>query len=257
MATKKTSTRKPAARKTAARKTAAKKKSTGFDEYVESDELSVNDANSLAVSTPQSIQNAYTSTPNIDSSDVFIPKLRLAQGLTNEVQDGLARPGQWLMTGEDPFDEPIIVPLLMNRRRELRDDDDNRQVLCRSLDSLHGVGDPGGDCSTCPMAKWTQGRGKNSKNSPPACTFIYSYIVYSVEAESLAILEFYRTSIPAGKMMNTIIMQKGLGNFGIKLTASGSKGPKGTYYSPTVTPAKLSEAILKKARDLGQASIGG
>jgi hypothetical protein len=116
----------------------------GFDEYVE-EGTSPNDETSLAISSPSSGMTAYSNTPVIDTSDVFIPRLRLAQALTAEVTNGTAKAGQWVISGEDPMAKPVIVPLLMNRRRELRDPDESRQVMCRSFDSVKGVGNPGGD----------------------------------------------------------------------------------------------------------------
>lgn len=220
---------------------------SGFDSFVE-EGTDGNTSTNMEVYTPKSAMAAYSSAPNIDASDVFVPKLRLAQGLTAEVQNGYAKPGQWLISGEDPMDTVVVVPLMMNRRRELRDLDEGRQVVCRSFDSLKGVGDPGGDCATCPMSKWTQGKGKNSKNSAPACNFIYSYVVYVVELDTVTILEFSRTSIAAGKMLNTTILQRGLGTFASVLSANSSKGPKGTFYSPVVNGAKVTDKVLASAK---------
>lgn len=228
---------------------------TTFDTLVEGG-TSGNDETNMEVYTPKSAMAAYSSAPNIDASDVFIPKLRLAQGLTAEVQNGYAKPGQWLISGSDPMDTVTVIPLMMNRRRELRDPDENRQVICRSFDSLKGVGDPGGDCASCPMAKWVQGKGKNAKNSAPACNFIYSYVVYIVDLDTVTILEFSRTSIAAGKMLNTMIMQRGLGSFAASLSSSSSKGPKGTFYSPVVNGAKVPDKVLTTAKKKAEEMFG-
>lgn len=236
MATKKATTKAPAGKK-------------GFDSYVEDGSDQVDpQLTGNELSAPRSAIQSYSNKPIIDADDVFIPKLRLAQGLTSEVTNGYAKSGQWLVTGEDPMDKPTIIPMMMTRRRELRDSDDSRTIYCRSGDAVQGVGDPGGDCASCPMAKWVQGKGKNAKNTPPPCTFIYSYIVYVVETDSLAILEFYRTSIPAGKMLNTMIMQKGLGTFAAVVSSSGSKGPRGSYYTPVINGAKVADKVLKAAQ---------
>lgn len=192
----------------------------------------------------------YSNTPTLDASDLFIPKLRLAQGLTAEVQTGLAKPGDWLTLGADPMKAATIVPMLMVRRRELRDTDDgNRAVLCRSSDGVVGVGNPGGECASCPMNKWVPSRKPGGKNTAPPCTFIYSYIVYVVDTEELCVLEFYRTSIPTGKMLNTMVLQKGLGNFAVQLKSTSQQGPKGTYYQPAIQPApKVKDTVLAAAR---------
>lgn len=242
------------------KKTAVKKKTavqkTGFNEMIE-EGTSPNDQTNLEVYTPQSAMGAYSNTPMIDTSDVFIPKLRLAQALTSEVVNGAAKSGDWVISGEDPMKKPTIIPMLMNRRRELRDPDESRQVLCRSVDSLHGIGDPGGDCNTCPMAKWSEAKGKNKKNMPPQCNFIYSYVIYIVETNSVCILEFSRTSIAAGKMLNTMILQKGLGTFAAQLSAASSKNDRNqTFYSPIVNGAKVTDKILKMARDKATEMFG-
>jgi hypothetical protein len=228
-------------------------KAKGFDEFIE-EGTSPNDETNIVLSSPQSAMTAYSNTPNIDTSDVFIPKLRLAQALTAEVTNGTAKSGQWVVSGEDPMVKPVIVPLLMNRRRELRDPDENRQILCRSFDSLKGVGNPGGDCSTCPMAKWTEGK-KGKGNSAPQCNFIYSYVIYIVDLDAVVILEFSRTSIAAGKMLNSVIMAKGLGNFAVQLSSAASKNGRGqTFYSPIINGAKVTDKVMaiakRKAEDM-------
>lgn len=190
----------------------------------------------------------YSNNPTFDPSDLFIPRLRLAQGLTAEVQSGIAKPGDWLVLGEEPLKSPTIIPMLMVRRRELRDTDDNRAILCRSSDSITGIGNPGGECASCPMDRWTPSKKKGGKNNAPPCTFIYSYVVYIVDTEALCVLEFYRSSMPTGKMLNTMILQKGLGHFAVQLRSNGQQGPKGTYYSPSIQPAKIKDAAFKAAQ---------
>ncbi len=230
-------------------------KKGGFDEYVE-EGTSPNDETNIVLSTPVSAISAYSNTPNIDTSDVFIPKLRLAQALTAEVTNGIAKSGQWVVSGEEPMNKPVIVPLLMNRRRELRDPDENRQVMCRSFDSVKGVGNPGGDCASCPMAKWVEGK-KGKGNSAPQCNFIYSYVVYVVDLDAVVILEFSRTSIAAGKMLNTIIMQKGLGKFAVQLSSNSSKNGRGqTFYSPVINGAKVTDKVMVTARTKAEDMFG-
>lgn len=223
-----------------------------FDDALQENEVVLSGDAPLEVSD-EPVQDTglakYSQAPVFDASDLFIPKLRLAQGLTAEVQSGLAKPGDWLVLGSDPIKSPTIIPMLMVKRRELRDTDDNRAVLCRSADSIVGVGNPGGECATCPMSKWVQSNKPGGKNSAPPCNFIYSYIVYVVETEELCVLEFYRTSIATGKMLNTMILQKGIGNFAVTLKSTSQQGPRGTYYQASAQPAaKVKEDVIKKAK---------
>jgi hypothetical protein len=226
------------------------KRGSRFDESVETDDtVEVLDDSS----TPQTALSTYSAVPQLDASDLFIPKLRIGQGLSAEVAAGDAKIGDWLMTGSEAMKSCTVVPLLMTRRRELRDTDE-RAVVCRSADSVRGVGSPGGDCASCAMNQWVMNK-KKGKNDPPACIFIYSYMVYIVDVKELAVLEFYRTSVAAGKLLNTIILQKGLGNFGVKLGSQLTSGPKGNYAQPTVVATKIDDKTLAaakaKARDMG------
>jgi hypothetical protein len=181
---------------------------------------------------------------DLASEDLMIPRLRLAQGLTGEVQDGTATPGQWLLTGYDPKAELTIVPLLFARNRALRDDEG--KVLCKSLDSLTGTGEPGGDCTKCIMNQWMD--GDKGKRLPPKCTFSYVYIVYVHEHQTMALVEFRRTSIQAGKTLNTIAAQRGIGNFAAKLKSSKQTGTRGTFYQIVVQPMQASPEILQAAK---------
>jgi len=237
--------------------TTAPIKKKGMDAFIE-EGTSPNDASNIELYEPKSAMSAYSNQPVIDSSDVFIPKLRLAQALTAEVTNGTAKSGQWVISGEDPMQKPVIIPLMMNRRRELRETgDDNRQILCRSFDSLRGVGDPGGECAICHMAKWVENK-KGKGNSAPACTFIYSYVVYVVDVDAVVILEFSRTSIAAGKMLNTMIMQKGLGTFAAQLSSASSKNARNqTFYSPIVNGAKVTDKVLATAKKQANDMFGG
>jgi hypothetical protein len=189
----------------------------------------------------------YSDAPQFDNADLFIPKLRLAQGLTAEVQSGDAKPGQWLVLGAAPAESVTIVPMGMTKRREYRDSE-TRMVLCRSGDAVTGVGKPGGPCVDCPLGHWTANTKKGATNNlAPGCTFIYSYMVYVVESRKMAILELAKTGELAARMLNTMLVQGGFGTFGVRLTSTPKQGPRGTYYAPSVTGATVKADELKRA----------
>ena len=179
------------------------------------------------------------------SEDLVIPRLRLAQGLTGEVQDGSAKPGQWLLTGYPPADNLTIIPLLFSRNRALRDDAGG--VQCRSTDSVVGIGTPGGVCSQCPMNTWAD--GPKGERIPPVCVFSYTYICYVTEHDTIAMIDFRRTSIQAGKTLNTIVAQRGIANFAVKLHNNKQQGKRGTFYQMVVQPVQVSAEMLEKARN--------
>lgn len=251
-ANKKATTKRAVAKKAAPKKVAPRKVKNnietalavrGFDDAVESNNVEAELDSSPAQETGIA---RYSDAPQFDTSDLYIPKLRMAQGLTSEVQAGLAKPGDWIVMGSEPMKTATIVPMRMVKRRELRSSDDDRAVLCRSADAIIGVGNPGGECAACPMSQWTK-NPRGGKNLPAPCTFIYSYIVYVVETGDLCVLEFYRSGVNAGKMLNTMIVQKGLGKFAVQLRSQSQQGPRGSYYLPVLQPTKAAEQALKDA----------
>jgi hypothetical protein len=186
----------------------------------------------------------FTNHLDMESSDLMIPRLRLTQGLTAEVQDGTATPGMWVMSGYDAKAEVIVVPILFARNRTLRDQEG--AILCRSFDSIKGAGEPGGLCEGCIMNQWAD--GEKGARIPPKCAFSYVYIVYVKEYESMALVEFRRTSIQAGKTLNTVAAQRGLGNFAVKLKSSKQTGKRGSFYQMVVVPTQADPELLNAAR---------
>jgi len=220
-------------------------KATTFDDGVldgtmvageASDSADVSQGNALAI---------FSAEFQFDSDDIVFPRLSLSQGLSNAVQEGLAKPGQWYLVGQEAADELTVIPVLMAKRRELLTSEFDR--LCVSEDSLVGIGEPGGQCSACPKAGWTGGR---DSRKPPECTLIYSYICYVPEYQTLAQLDLKRTSAPTAKIINTILMQKGVGNIGVVLGSRSQQSTFGKFYVATVKPAQIDEDILDLARSL-------
>lgn len=183
----------------------------------------------------------YTNQPTFSIEDVAPPMLKLLQGLSPEVQDGLGTPGQWVLSGFDPKDDLIVVPVSFARRREYRDPD-TFALLCKSFDGETGQGEPGGDCASCPMNKWNDGK-------PPKCQFMYSYVMYVSDFQAGGIVNFKRTGLAAGKALNSIMSRRGFGNVAVVLGSKKQTGKKGSYFIPQLRPVDAEEeaAILNEA----------
>lgn len=212
-----------------------------FDDMVgdSADENTTNEDN--AVSTDA--LSDYSNEMQLDQDDIMIPRLKIAQGQTAEVQSGDARPGNFVVPGEGVFDEVTVIPLKFAKRRELRTEE--RDVLCSSTDAVHGVGEPGGLCKTCPEARWTD---EGTRRVPPTCDFEYSYLVYIVEAEIAAVLSIRRTSLPAGRKMNTSLMRHGLGKAAFRLTTNQRKSGRYTWYVLNVEPSEMTKELAEKTQ---------
>lgn len=194
--------------------------------------------------------SAYSARPEFDPDDITPPMLRLMQGLSPEVQEGDAKPGQWVLTGFEPKDSIIAVPIAYAKRREYRDPDTDT-ISCRSFDGETGEGDPGGICADCPMNKWT---GEGKKRQGPKCVFMYSYMMYAHDFDAGCILNFKRTGLAAGKSLNSLVSRRGFGDVVVKITSKLQTGGKGSYYIPQLAPISgeiAEEARLKAASYLG------
>lgn len=195
--------------------------------------------------------SAYSDKPMFAAEDITPPMLRLMQGLSPEVQEGNAKPGQWVLSGYDPKDTIVAVPIAYARRRQYRDPDTNN-IACESFDGEMGVGNPGGVCADCPMNKWT---GEGKKRQGPQCVFMYSYMVYIDEFDNGAILNFKRTSLAAGRSLNSLVSRQGFGNTVVKISSKLQSGAKGNYYIPQLVPMSGEDA--NEVRNHAKTFIGG
>ena len=190
----------------------------------------------------------YTSEADFDQEDVFLNRLRLAQGLTKEVQDGTARPGQFLVTGFAAQETVTLVPLGFAKMREHRDPDDGREMLCFSKDSLIGTGDPGGTCASCPLNEWTPNPDKPGKNKPPICKFSYGYLFYSQEHDAVVAYRFKGRALTAAKGLNTIVNHHGFRKVVVSMASEQQTNPGGnSYFVPNITVIADPDPVLLEA----------
>lgn len=171
----------------------------------------------------------------LTADDIVIPRLRLAQGLTQEVQDGNARPGEFLLSGAAPRPDVTATVMAIAKFRRLTTSDGQGDILCRSEDGVVGVGDPGGDCESCPLSKWVNATDGSRKNTPPACQFGYKYLL-DVDGYGQVVFEMKRTAIPAAKALNAMVVRNGYGSTRVQIKAQKGSGTRGTYYTPIIVP---------------------
>lgn len=189
----------------------------------------------------------YEERPRFDSSDVFIPKLRLANGLSTEVRKGQARSGQWVLFGHDPKDAVDVIILGAAKRRELRDGSQEANLLCRSNDSKVGKGNPGGLCARCQFSRATAPEeSADGKYHAPACTLIYSYQAFSLTHNALCLVEFKKTGTAAAKQINTSIGGRPPRSFVLRLDKEEQQNAaRQSYWAPTVMPRDITDEELE------------
>ena len=174
------------------------------------------------------------------AADVQMPWLRLMQGLSEAVTAGEAQSGQWVLDGFEPNVDVEIVVGSAGKYRNMRDFD-TREIVCAAPDGQNGRGDPGGDCSLCPHAKWTENE-KGGRMLPPKCSEGYSFIVYSITDSMFGRLHLERTGIQAAKSI--IRDTKTAGAFGtrvFRLSARHVQRSNRSYYQAQVRLVKGKE----------------
>lgn len=165
---------------------------------------------------------------NIRQQDMEIPRLKLMQGLSPELEqfDGL-RPGHFFHpAAEFIFDGPFrAVPVYMDMRYILwRPRDSGGGILARADDGVHwspSSGEftvqldkkDGGHTVTWRLAPTVQQSGlanwgtmyPGDPNSPPAATLMYNFLLAFPDEPDLlpAVLSFQRSSIKIGRRFNT------------------------------------------------------
>lgn len=165
---------------------------------------------------------------NIGQQDLEIPRLKLIQGLSKELQlyDDL-RPGNFFHTASETiFDEPFrVVPIFFDRRYILwRPLEDGGGILARADDGVHwSPADAtfdvkldkkdGGHKVTWRTKKTVAESGLANwgtmnpadTNSPPAATLMYNFLLAFPDMPELmpAVLTFQRSSIKIGRKFMT------------------------------------------------------
>jgi len=176
----------------------------------------------------------------IDNEMLIIPRIKLVQGLSVEVSEGICAPGALVNSITKDIlaakgESLEIVPLMISRSRlKFQSMDDGGGLLCRSNDGFEGIGDPGGNCLTCPARNW------GADKTPPECTEILNVAVMPL-GEFIGtplILSFGKTSFNVGKMFINMMATKKVSPWFLKyqLSTKFIEDKKGKYFVYKVLP---------------------
>jgi hypothetical protein len=204
------------------------------------------------IEAPALAPGVFTDAPDLDASDIEWARLSLVQPQADILTDpeSKIRAGTFLIKGDVEGSRKVtIVPLKMHLSRRYATGPFGSEVVhCQSNDAKTGVGDPGGDCKTCPMAQWIEDPDpKRAGKRLLRCSPSYHYIAYSVEANQLVAVSFSKTATSAAKDINGRVATFGLGKFMVELTATKGKGD-GNYFVPVPRFPRPSPEVLDDAR---------
>lgn len=184
---------------------------------------------------------------NLESRDMLIPRLSLCQSgspqrKTKDVKwiEGLQEQDWFNSVTQEVYGRKVkVVPLMFFKTRVLfKDFDQGGGLLCISQDNKNGVGEPGGDCATCPKSQF---QGSES----PECSQNYSYAVLVVPSKGpitpscLAVLSFKSTGLKVAREWNAKMRLRGTDSFaGVYEIHSAEESNKiGQWFTPVVQDA--------------------
>lgn len=204
---------------------------------------------------------------NIGTEDLEIPRLKLIQGLSPELEQyNKLRPGHFFHTAaEHIFDKPFrVVPVYMDRRYILWNPREaGGGILARADDGVHWA--PAGKEFTVKLdkkdggatVKWKTAKtvaesglaewgsmDPNDTDSAPAATLMYSFVLAFPDHPDLmpAVLSFQRSSIKVGRRFNTKLKTIRAPMFGLIFEISSMKdtNPNGdSFQNIQITGAGL------------------
>lgn len=179
--------------------------------------------------------------PDLGREDLEMPRLKLMQALSPELQerDELRAGYFWHTANEEVLKgEFEAVPIYMDKRYILwRPRDMGGGILARADDGIHWqpanekfdvqLDKKDGGARVTWMTKKTVAESglanwgsmdPNDPNSPPAATLMYTYVLGFPSNPDLlpAVLTFQRSSIKAGRRLNTKLMTTTVPMFGIR-----------------------------------------
>lgn len=177
----------------------------------------------------------------VEQDLLIIPRLKLVQKNSVEVDDEIAKPGQIVNSVTKDVigkkDEPLLlIPVLNTRSRILfRPFDEGGGLLCQSSDGKNGTGEPGGICASCPENQW---KNEGKKNISPNCTELLNIfcIVRGYDFPIPLTASFGRTSMGAGKQLVNFFWadaqknQKSPWNFVYELKTEMTENEYGKFY---------------------------
>lgn len=179
----------------------------------------------------------------LGESDIILPRMKLLQGLSAEVSDGVGNPGQYAnnMTGQ-AYGSAVNVAVIKVTPQQLYMVQ-GVGLQCRAQaepgQRMHGTGDPGIWCDQCSLKQWQD-------STPPVCSEAYQYLVLPVDDEGKPIeaypaaLTMMSTGLKEAKRWNTMLKMAGqlppwVASY--KLSAEQLRNDKGTFYVPHVARA--------------------
>lgn len=205
----------------------------------------------------------------IGSADVQMPRLKLLQGLSQPVVDQEAFAGNFWnsLTSENYGPAVKFVPVLGFKNRVYLEQ--GKGLMCRSIDMIHGIGNPGIECEKCALKDWPEDRSEGGPKCRESRNWVGLIVGASGETErkkgdgtppiikdfdepQFIVLQFTSMASAAAKKLNGLYVNSRMTNPKVtwsdlvfSMVASPAKTDKGSFFLPDVRPAGRSNDAQK------------
>ena len=210
----------------------------------------------------------------IDQADLILPRIKLMQDMSPEVQAGTHKAGELVnsLTGQNYGTKLEFVPLDKSKTRMFwQDRKDGNAVLCSSDDGkkpkdpaaagaiaqklkMKDVPKVMAECKLCPFGNWS-GEEEGDERSAPRCTSYYNFPMLIKGDSSPTALTMSRTKLKIGKKLLSLVALSG-DNVSLfakryELTTVKEKSKLGSYFNYAIKPVGyVTEAEYKITKGL-------
>lgn len=213
-------------------------------------DLAVKETESLAV-MPSYLQHSGkpVGLEEMTRADWTLPRLGLCQSMSPQRKrsdpkhiEGLEEGDMFNSITRENYGKTVqVVPLMFFKNRFRFQEGALGNILCQSADTVLGIGDPGGECKTCPMAQF----GSSGKGNSPACSLFYNYPSLILPKDGhigldlLVVASFKSSELKVARDWNALLRLRNADTFsGIyEFTTVEQKNDLGSWYTRVVKPA--------------------
>lgn len=197
---------------------------------------------------PDVVRDKGMGQETLDDENQQLPRVKLLQPLSPEVEDGDCKPGQMVnsLTGDNYGKELVFQPLMRLKSRIMwKPREEGGGILCSSNDGIRPRNtEYAEECLKCPKGKW------NDK-TPPECVEYINYLILPEGAEMPVILPMEKTKLKAAARLKSLIRYKGTSksvfDFKYKISTRKEENNKGSFFVYSIDPSGEASAEEKDA----------
>lgn len=183
-----------------------------------------------------------------NADDLIIPRIKIMQALSPEVQDGKAKIGDIVnsLTLERLNDKVFIPVCKFNNNVYWRDRSEGGGIICRAADAKVGTWEDGHTelCSVCRRCEFDN--SKQGREAIPTCTKYINFLGFFADDLMPIILSFSKTNMAEGKKMYSMakVTRQNIWNFGYTLISKErAKNANRWYIIDPVSAGPTSEEL--------------